>query len=167
MSTTDFLQGRPRPAGGVAHARAARAAPPDYHALGTFAETWAFLEFFLERCLTVAGGETLSDQPLSIHAKLEALESLDLRGSRGAVAALCAEVRTLALTRQAVLQDLARASLNRLGLDLFDIPAAALGPNAAPSPFGNDKALGDLHMRTCELVRRAVLLVAALEKAGR
>ena len=57
-----------------------------------------------------------------------------------------------------VLQDLARASLSRMGLGQFDV-------SDAPQPADGDKALDALHMRTCDLVRRAVLLLCALEKA--
>ncbi len=164
MTTADLRQGA-RLAGGALHAGPSGGAAPDYHALGTFSETWAFLEFFLERCLHVAGGEADCDRPLSLQARLDALESLELGAARAEAQALIAEVRALALKRQAVLQDLARASLNRLGLNLFDIPDAALGPNAVPSPFSGDKALDALHMRTCDLVRRAALLLCGLQKA--
>ena len=129
MNTVDLRTGA-RPAGALQHAcQAGRA--PDYHALGTFSETWSFLEYFLERCVQVGGGEA---------------------------AALAAEVRALAHRRQAALQDLARASLSRMGLGQLDV-------SAAPQPADGDKALDALHMRTCDLVRRAVLLLCALEKA--
>ncbi|WP_312166345.1 hypothetical protein [Phenylobacterium sp.] len=164
MTTADLRPGA-RLAGGALHARAPDGAAPDYHALGTFSETWTFLEFFLERCLHAAGGEADCDQPLSLQARLDALESLELGASRPEALALAAEVRALALKRQAVLQDLARASLNRLGLNLFALPDAALGPKAVPSPFGRDKALDALHLKTCDLVRRAALLLCALQKA--
>jgi hypothetical protein len=165
MNTADLRQG-PRLAGGALHAGPSVGAAPDYHALGTFSETWAFLEFFLERCLHVAGGEAACDQPLSLQARLDALESLDLGSARAEAVALIAEVRALSLKRQAVLQDLARASLNRLGLNLFDVPDAALGPNAVASPFSGDKALDALHMKTCDLVRRAALLLCGLQKGS-
>lgn len=163
MNTADLRQG-PRLAGGALHAGPSAGATPDYHALGTFSETWAFLEFFLERCLHVVGGEADCDQPLSLQARLDALESLELGASRAEALALVAEVRALALKRQAVLQDLARASLNRMGLNLFDVSNAALG--AAPA-LGGDKALEALHMKTCDLVRRAALLLCTLQKARR
>lgn len=166
MTTADLRQGA-RLAGGALHAGPTPGVAPDYHALGTFSETWAFLEFFLERCLHVAGGEAGSDGPLSLQARLDALESLEFGSARTEALALVAEVRGLALQRQAVLQDVARASLNRLGLDLFDIPDATLGPNAVASPFGRDKALDALHLKTCDLVRRAALLLCGLQKARR
>ncbi|MCX7587157.1 hypothetical protein [Phenylobacterium sp. 58.2.17] len=149
MNTVDLRTGA-RPAGALQHAcQAGRA--PDYHALGTFSETWSFLEYFLERCVQVGGGEAAYDQPLS--PRLDALERLG-----GEAAALAAEVRALAHRRQAALQDLARASLSRMGLGQLDV-------SAAPQPAAGDKALDALHMRTCDLVRRAVLLLCALEKA--
>ena len=153
MNTVDLRTGA-RPAGALQHAWG-RA--PDYHALGTFSETWSFLEYFLERCVQ-AGGEAACDQPLSLAVRLDALERLDFGAQRSAAAALAVEVRALAHRRQAALQDLARASLSRMGLGQFDV-------SAAPPPADGDKALEVLHMRTCDLVRRAVLLLCALEKA--
>ena len=153
MNTVDLRTGA-RPAGALQHARG-RA--PDYHALGTFSETWSFLEYFLERCVH-AGGEAACDQPLSLAVRLDALERLDFGAQRSEAAALAVEVRALAHRRQAALQDLARASLSRMGLGQFDA-------SAAPPTTEGDKALEVLHMRTCDLVRRAVLLLCALEKA--
>ena len=153
MNTVDLRTGA-RPAGALQHARG-RA--PDYHALGTFSETWSFLEYFLERCVH-AGGEAACDQPLSLAVRLDALERLDFGAQRSEAAALAVEVRALAHRRQAALQDLARASLSRMGLGQFDA-------SAAPPAADGDKALEVLHMRTCDLVRRAVLLLCALEKA--
>ena len=154
MNTVDLRTGA-RPAGALQHARG-RA--PDYHALGTFSETWSFLEYFIDRCLQAGGGETASDRPLSLAARLDALERLD-HGSQGVeAAALISDTRALADRRQNALQDLARASLSRLGLGQFDV-------SDAPQPADGDKALDALHMRTCDLVRRAVLLLCALEKA--
>ena len=153
MNTVDLRTGA-RPAGALQHARG-RA--PDYHALGTFSETWSFLEYFLERCVQ-AGGEAACDQPLSLAVRLDALERLDFGAQRSEAAALAVEVRALAHRRQAALQDLARASLSRMGLGQFDA-------SAAPPTTDGDKALDALHMRTCDLVRRAVLLLCALEKA--
>ena len=153
MNTVDLRTGA-RPAGALQHARG-RA--PDYHALGTFSETWSFLEYFLERCVQ-AGGEAACDQPLSLAVRLDALERLDFGAQRSEAAALAVEVRALAHRRQAALQDLARASLSRMGLGQFDA-------FAAPPTTDGDKALDALHMRTCDLVRRAVLLLCALEKA--
>ncbi|MBP7701958.1 MAG: hypothetical protein KA098_05090 [Phenylobacterium sp.] len=147
MTTVDLRPGV-RPAGALQHAWG-RA--PDYHALGTFSETWSFLEYFLERCVQAGGGEAACEQPLSL--RLDALERLG-----GEAAALAAEARALAHRRQAALQDLARASLSRMGLGQFDA-------SAAPPTTEGDKALEVLHMRTCDLVRRAVLLLCALEKA--
>lgn len=149
MNTVDLRTGA-RPAGALQHARQAGRAP-DYHALGTFSETWSFLEYFLERCVQVGGGEAACDQPLSL--RLDALERFG-----GEAAALAAEARALAHRRQAALQDLARASLSRMGLGQFDA-------SAAPPTTDGDKALDALHMRTCDLVRRAVLLLCDLEKA--
>ena len=153
MNTVDLRTGA-RPAGALQHAWG-RA--PDYHALGTFSETWSFLEYFLERCVH-AGGEAACDQPLSLAVRLDALERLDFGAQRSEAAALAVEVRALAHRRQAALQDLARASLSRMGLGQFDA-------SAAPPAADGDKALEVLHMRTCDLVRRAVLLLCALEKA--
>ena len=85
-----------------------------------------------------------------------AIDALERLG--GEAAALAAEARALAHRRQAALQDLARASLSRMGLGQFDA-------SAAPPAADGDKALEVLHMRTCDLVRRAVLLLCALEKA--
>lgn len=164
MSTVDLRQGA-RLAGAPQHA-CLTGRTPDYHALGTFSETWSFLEYFLERCVQVGGGEASADQPLSLPARLDALERLELGAQRKEAVALAVEARALAHRRQAALQDMARASLSRLGL--FDLPAAAaLGPNAVAADLGGDKALEALHMKTCDLVRRAVLLLCALEKARR
>ncbi|MBA4012897.1 MAG: hypothetical protein C0481_13600 [Phenylobacterium sp.] len=157
MNTVELRPGA-RLAGAPQHACSTGRAP-DYHALGTFSETWSFLEYFLGRCVQVGGGETACDQPLSLAAQLDALERLELGAQRSEAAALAAEIRVAAHRRQAALQDLARASLNRMGLGQFDIPAAL--------PHDGDKALEALHMRTCDLVRRTVLLLCALEKAQR
>ena len=154
MNTVDLRTGA-RPAGALQHARG-RA--PDYHALGTFSETWSFLEYFLERCVQ-AGGEAACDQPLSLAVRLDALERLDFGAQRSEAAALAVEVRALAHRRQAALQDLARASLQRMGLGQFDIDGAL--------PHDGDKTLEALHMRTCDLVRRTVMLLCALQKTGR
>ena len=154
MNTVDLRTGA-RPAGALQHAWG-RA--PDYHALGTFSETWSFLEYFLERCVQ-AGGEAACDQPLSLAVRLDALERLDFGAQRSEAAALAVEVRALAHRRQAALQDLARASLHRMGLGQFDIDGAL--------PHDGDKTLEALHMRTCDLVRRTVMLLCALQKAGR
>ena len=157
MSTVELRPGA-RLAGAPQHACLTGGAP-DYHALGTFSETWSFLEYFLERCVQVGGGEAACDQPLSLTARLDALERLELGAQRSEAAALTTEIRVVAHRRQAALQDLARASLNRMGLGQFDIPAAL--------PHDGDNALEALHMRTCDLVRRTVLLLCALEKARR
>ena len=153
MNTVDLRQGA-RLAGAPQHA-CLTGRTPDYHALGTFSETWSFLAYFLERCVQT-GGATACDQPLSFAARLDALESLELGAQQGEAVALAAEIRVVAHRRQSALQDLARASLVRMGLGQFDIPGA-------PSHDG-DKALEALHMRTCDLVRRAVLLLCALQK---
>ena len=88
-----------------------------------------------------------------------ALERLD-HGSQGVeAAALISDTRALADRRQNALQDLARASLQRMGLGQFDIDGAL--------PHDGDKTLEALHMRTCDLVRRTVMLLCALQKAGR
>ena len=157
MNTLELRPGA-RPAGAPPHAGPAARAP-DYHALGTFAETWAFLEYFVDRCLQASGGGTASDQPPSLAARLDALERLDLGPQGREAAALVAEARILAVRRQAALHDLARASLHRMGLGQFDLAEAP--------PQDGDKTLEALHMRTCDLVRRAVMLLCALQKAGR
>ena len=46
-----------------------------------------------------------------------------------------------------------------MGLGQFDIDGAL--------PHDGDKTLEALHMRTCDLVRRTVMLLCALQKAGR
>lgn len=157
MNTLEVRSGA-RPAGAPPHACPTPRAP-DYHALGTFSETWAFLEYFIDRCLQAGGGETASDRPLSLAARLDALERLDLGSQGGEAAALISDARALADRRQNALQDLARASLHRMGLGQFDIDGAL--------PHDGDKALEALHMRTCDLVRRAVMLLCALQKTGR
>jgi hypothetical protein len=157
MNTLELRPGA-RPAGAPSHACLTPRAP-DYHALGTFSETWAFLEYFIDRCLQAGGGDTAGDRPMSLAARLEALERLDLGPQAGEAAALVAEARALADRRQGALQDLARASLNRMGLGQFDIDGAL--------PHDGDKALEALHMRTCDLVRRTVMLLCALQKARR
>lgn len=157
MNTLEVGPGA-RPAGAPPHACPTPRAP-DYHALGTFSETWAFLEYFIDRCLQAGGGAAASDQPLSLAARLDALERLDLGPQGREAAALAAEARALADRRQNALQDLARASLNRMGLGQFDIDGAL--------PHDGDKTLEALHMRTCDLVRRTVMLLCALQKAGR
>ena len=161
MSTADLL-GRDR---------ASREVPtpaPDYHALGTFAETWVFLELFLDRCGGAIGSSAPGQAPPDLAARLDALDAAarlapGLTILSGEVLMLTAEVRALAAKRQVVLQDLARASLNRLGMNLFAIPAAAMGKNAVPSPFGREESIDALHLKTCDLVRRTLLLLSALE----
>ena len=157
MNTLEVGSGA-RPAGAPPHACPTPRAP-DYHALGTFSETWAFLEYFIDRCLQAGGSETASDRPLSLAARLDALERLDLGSQGGEAAALISDARALADRRQNALQDLARASLQRMGLGQFDIDGAL--------PHDGDKTLEALHMRTCDLVRRTVMLLCALQKAGR
>ena len=46
---------------GEAAALDAGGSPTDYHALGAFAETWAFLELFLGRCAETVGVTPLGD----------------------------------------------------------------------------------------------------------
>lgn len=154
MSTADLR----RPDTSSAYSAGSRDVTPDYHALGTFSETWSFLEFFLGRCLSALGANAAP----GLQAKLESMDAAAqrLEGPHAhEVAALAAEVRALAGKREAALQDLARASLNRMGLGQFDIDGAL--------PHDGDKTLEALHMRTCDLVRRTVMLLCALQKAGR
>lgn len=162
MSTADLR----RPDTSSAYPAGSRETAPDYHALGTFSETWSFLEFFLGRCLSALGAEAAP----GLLAKLEAIDAAaqHLEGLEGQeVIALAVEVRALAGKREAVLQDLARASLNRMGLHMFAPADAALGPNAVASPLDNSsKAVDALHMRACDLVRRSALLLCTLEKSG-
>lgn len=143
-------------------------AAPDYHALGTFAETWAFLELFIGRCDTLVAGPDGAEAEVSLKAGLDALETAarlapELHDLSAETLVLVGEIRAVSLKRQAALQDLARASLNRLGLSLFALPATALGPNAAGSAPCPAKAVEELHLKACDLVRRAVLLLNALQ----
>ena len=164
MNTADLR--RPLPSSAYPAGSRATAAAPDYHALGTFSETWSFLEFFLGRCLSALG----EDAAPGLQAKQEALDMAARQRSDEAgseVATLVAEVRALAAKREAALQELARASLNRMGLHMFAPADAALGPNAVGSPLGNgSKTVEALHMRACDLVRRSALLLCGLEKTG-
>lgn len=174
MSTADLLHGHHR-SGGMApppqsRRGAAESAAPDYHALGTFSETWAFLELFLDRCVSVIDFDPDRDAraPSSLNAKLDALDTAvrlpsPLKELAGEVTTLTGEVRSLAVKRQAVLQNVARASLNRLGMNLFAIPGATSGASGAGASFGDDETIEALHLRTCDLVRRSVLLIGALQ----
>ena len=164
MSTADLLgQGRSRGAAPTPRCSAAEMAAPDYHALGTFAETWTFLELFLERCAGLVGGVSGQD---SLAAKLEALDAAArvapmLKDFASEISVLTADVRTLSDMRQAVLQGLAQASLERLGMGLFAIPNAA---RAAKAVAGRQQpSIDTLHLKTCDLVRRTLLLLNALE----
>lgn len=134
-------------------------AAPDYHALGTFSETWAFLELFVGRCV----GELSPQIPAGLLAKLDALEvaliCTPIRQWREAQS-LITEIRAVDLQREAALQDLARSSLHRMGLSMLE-PAPDL-PNAAASPF-EPRPIETLHMRACDLVRRAALLLCELK----
>lgn len=165
MSTADLLgQDRSRGAASTLRHSAAETAAPDYHALGTFAETWMFLELFLERCTGLVGGVSGQD---SLAAKLEALDTAArvapmLKDFASEISVLTADVRSLADMRQAVLQGLAQASLERLGMGLFAIPSAARAPKAASSSL-RQPSIDTLHLKTCDLVRRTLLLLNALE----
>lgn len=165
MSTADLLgQGRSRGAAPTPRCSAAETAAPDYHALGTFAETWTFLELFLERCTGLVGGVSGQD---SLAAKLEALDTAArvapmLKDFASEISVLTTDVRSLADTRHAVLQGLAQASLERLGMGLFAIPSAARAPKAASLSL-RQPSIDTLHLKTCDLVRRTLLLLNALE----
>lgn len=165
MSTADLLgQGRSRGAAPTPRCSAAEMAAPDYHALGTFAETWTFLELFLERCTGLVGGVSGQD---SLAAKLEALDTAArvapmLKDFASEISVLTTDVQSLADTRHAVLQGLAQASLERLGMGLFAIPSAARAPKAASSSL-RQPSIDTLHLKTCDLVRRTLLLLNALE----
>lgn len=163
MSSADLAQGARRSG---ARASLPGAAPTDYHALGTFSETWAFLELFLDRCISVVGAGSGQDGPLGLEARLDALNAAVRREPALAelsqeVCGLTAEIHMLAVKRQAVLEEVARASLTRLGMNLFAIPNGAL--NAVRSPFADNETVDALHMKTCDLVRRSLLLFDALE----
>jgi len=142
-------------------------APPDYHALGTFSETWAFLELFIGRCAQLLAGED-QHEAFNLQARLNALDAAvrlapELDALTADALALTAEIRAMAIKRQEVLQDLARASLNRLGLSLFALPSKVLEPNAIGRAFANPKAVDELHLKACDLVRRTLLLLSALD----
>lgn len=144
------------------------AAAPDYHALGTFSETWAFLELFVARCAQLVAGEDQQEAEISLQARLDALNTAvrlapELHEVSADALALTADIRAAALKRQGVLQDLARASLSRMGFGLFALPSTALGPNAVAVSLGHPKAVDELHLKACDLVRRALLLLSALE----
>ena len=161
MSAADILHD---PTGAPARPRRAPAAP-DYHALGTFSETWAFLELFLDRCAAVVGVGEASEDPPSLKARLDRLDAAArllpaLEGVAAEVAGLTAEVRVLAFKRRIALENIARASLERLGMNLFELPTAAMGCVRA-SPC-ND-SLETLHLKACDLVRRTLLLLSKLE----
>lgn len=143
-------------------------APPDYHALGTFSETWAFLELFIGRCAQLTAGEDQHEAGFNLQARLDALNAAvrlapELQELSTDALALTAEIRAVALKRQEVLQDLARASLTRLGLSLFALPSKVMEPNAIGRAFSNPKALDELHLKACDLVRRTLLLLSALD----
>ena len=70
-------------------------------------------------------------------------------------------MRALAVRRERALQELARASLNRMGLHMFAPTDAALAGDALDS-----KTVEALHMRACDLVRRSALLLCRLERTG-
>lgn len=164
MSTAELLgQGRSRGMASTPRYSAAETAAPDYHALGTFVETWTFLELFLERCAGLVGGVSGQD---SLAARLEALDAAArvapmLKDFSSEIWVLTADVRTLADMRQTVLQGLAQASLERLGMGLFAIPNAARTPKAVA--LRQQPSIDTLHLKTCDLVRRTLLLLNALE----
>lgn len=159
----------PRPFGGAPQPRRAAAAP-DYHALGTFSETWAFLELFLDRCAGVIGvgegSEEVRPDPPSLKSRLDSLDAAArllpaLAELSGEVTGLTAEVRILAFKRRIALENMARASLGRLGMDLFEIPSVALGARRASTCTDS---LETLHLKACDLVRRSLLLLSKLEE---
>lgn len=156
MSTADLRRYPTAPSSGV---WPGRPTAPDYHALGTFSETWAFLELFVGRCV----GELSAQVPPGLLAKLDAMEvaliCTPIR-QRSEVQALIAEIRAVDLQREAALQDLARSSLHRMGLNMLE-PAPDL-PNATASPF-ESRPIEALHMRACDLVRRSALLLCELK----
>jgi hypothetical protein len=143
---------------------------PDYHALGTFSETWAFLQFFLQRAVGVIDGMAIGSSPidpndLSLKAKLAYIETAvriapNLQDLAPEALALTRDIEHVAVKRQALLQELARESLNRLGMHLFEIPNLDRSRGDC-APAGG--ALNDLHLKTCDLVRRSLLLATALE----
>lgn len=160
MSTADLRRFHSAPSGGGG--RPGGTGAPDYHALGTFSETWAFLELFVGRCV----GELGAQVPPGLLAKLDALEvaliCTPIRQCREAQA-LIDEIRAVALQRESALQDLARSSLHRMGLNMLE-PAPDL-PNATASPF-EQRPIETLHMRACDLVRRSAMLLCALKAEG-
>lgn len=151
MGSADLWRGA-TPAGAVVQPPAAPAT--DYHALGAFTETWAFLELFLGRCAEAAGAQACGDAV----ARAIALEAAvagraDLRPLHGRIRRLAQEVVELSEARQGLTLALAEASLHRLGLACL---AAAAPPEAG-------KSLEGLHMRACDLVRRSALLLGELK----
>ena len=128
--------------------------PTDYHALGAFAETWAFLELFLGRCAETVGVTPLGDALDRAAALALAVQAApEFAPLAGKTSTLAHEVGELAARRQAVLEDLARASLRRMGLEIQNAP-----PPASPA-----RALDALHMSACDLVRRCVILLGQLK----
>ena len=126
--------------------------PTDYHALGAFTETWAFLELFLGRCAELAGAPAAGDAV----ARARDLDAL-IRSTPGLAplspltAGLAEDVAALSLRRQDAVAELARASLRRMGLDPREAPPAATA------------TLDDLHLNACDLVRRCVLLLGDIK----
>jgi hypothetical protein len=146
------------------------AASPDYHAMGTFSETWAFLQFFLQRAVIVIDGMATGAPPIEpndfgLKTKLAYIEAaFRLAPELGDLApealALTHDIELVAARRQALLQAMARESLNRLGMHLFEIPNLDRSRGDCARSSG---ALNDLHLKTCDLVRRSLLLATALE----
>jgi len=137
---------------GEAAAPGAGGSPTDYHALGAFAETWAFLELFLGRCAETVGVTPQGDaQARAMTLALAVQAAPEFAPLAGKTSTLAHEVAELAAHRQVVLEDLARASLRRMGVEAC---------NAPPSPV---RALDALHMSACDLVRRCVILLGQLK----
>ena len=141
-----------RSAGGAA-THAASGPATDYHALGAFTETWAFLELFLGRCAETAGARVEGDVSARAEAMARVVQaSPEFAPLAGKACTLAREAADPARRRRALLEDLAYASLRRMGVEVCNAP-----------PAGAPAALDDLHMSACDLVRRTVLLLGQLK----
>lgn len=139
---------------GEAAAPGAGGSPTDYHALGAFAETWAFLELFLGRCAETVGVTPQGDaQSRALTLALAVQAAPEFAPLAGKTSALAHEIAELAAHRQVVMEDLARASLRRMGVEACN----------APPPASPVRALDALHMGACDLVRRCVILLGQLK----
>jgi hypothetical protein len=148
MSAVELLRG----AGGAA-AHAAPGPATDYHALGAFTETWAFLELFLGRCAETVGIDAEGEASARAEALARAVRANPAFAPlAGKTCTLAREAADLAQRRQALLEDLAYASLRRMGVEVCNAP-----------PAGPPPALDALHMSACDLVRRTVLLLGQLK----